>query len=73
MLEEQALLLWYELHLHRVSGQKFAQRLGYCQHVFLRRLHPQSTQVLWFPELRFWKLCQANSSHQSLFNCTLAP
>ena len=63
MFEEQALLLGYELHLDCVLGQQFVQRLGHRQYVLLSRLHPQRTQVPRLPELRFWKLCQAQKRY----------
>lgn len=66
VFEEQALLLRYELHLDGVPGQQFVQRLGQSEDVLLSRLHPQSSQVLQLPQLRFGQLCRANTQHQLL-------
>lgn len=66
VFEEQALLLRYELHLDGVPGQQFVQRLGQSEDVLLSWLHPQSSQVLQLPQLRFGQLCRANTQHQLL-------
>lgn len=66
VFEEQALLLWYELHLDRVQVQQFVQRPGHRQRVLLSRLHPQRSQVPRLPELRPRQLCQAQNQRRLL-------
>lgn len=67
MLQEQALLLRYQLHLDGIDGQQFVQGVGHGQCIFLHRLYPECTEALWLTELRFGQLCQAKQLERSIF------
>lgn len=71
MFEEQALLLRYELHLHRVQRQQPVQRLGHPQHVLLGLLlHPPwRSQLPRLPELKLRLLCGAQNPKMVTSKC----
>lgn len=57
VLQEQALLLWDELHLHGVPGQQLLQRQRQQQRVPRWHLHPTGVQGPGLADRGHWRVC----------------